>query len=308
MKIKIKLEKIETGGFVSKVDSLGAVTYGDSKKEAKSKMIELLKKKGLYVLLTIIVALFSMNAFAQTTVDSSYFESIDGRWYEITISKDSDGNLVSEKKVRVGQTGDTSEVVQIAFTAPINEAQAWASTAGQAVSRLVYVRNLIQTYGNLWQSITGKNRVTELSTMAASAFLQDADQDGTLDPTTVRLFIFNKTQGNYALSQLVNGRMRITSESNPENFYAFVPWSMGGAFQLVNIPCNDDALVKSKLEDLKAADPSITTEADAIIAKLGSLTANPVLFFVGETVRPDGRKFPVYQNQEGTVRVVFMQQ
>ena len=237
--------------------------------------------------------------------DSSFFQQIDGSWYQVTVDYNDDGKLLDRSITLVGETGDSAEVAQLSFVGPINEASEWANLTGRSILGLGYIRNLISTYGNLWTQVTGLDYNIERSKQLATNFLQDADNSGKLDTSRVSLFLFGTNVGQYNLFQLNNGRIRLQSIDNPATQYFVNPWS-ATSFKMINVPVNDQALTKARLEALKAANPGLSGQVDACIAALGSLNENPVLVFTGEIVRQNGKKYPTFQSMNGRVRIVYL--
>lgn len=252
------------------------------------------------------LTLFALALNAQKP-DSSFFQQIDGSWYQVTVDYNDDGKLLDRSITLVGQTGDSSEVAQLSFVGPINEASEWASLTGRSILGLGYIRNLIKTYGALWEQVTGGNYTVERSKQLASVFLSDANNNGILDTAKVRLFLFGENVGDYNLFQLKNGRLRLQSITTPATFYAVNPWSGATpSFQIIGLPVSDNALTKKRLEQLKVSNPDLADEADLLIAQVGMLTENPVLVFTGEIQRANGVSLKTFQSMNGRVRIIYL--
>lgn len=259
--------------------------------------------KNLFI---IALTLFAFGLNAQKP-DSSFFQQIDGSWYQVTVDYNDDGKLLDRSITLVGETGDSAEVANISFVGPINEAAEWANLTGRSILGLGYIRNLIQTYGALWEQVTGLNYTVERSKELATAFLQDANNDGVLDTTRVRVFLFGDNAGDYNLFQLANGRLRLKSITTPATFYAVTPWSGSTpSFQIMGLPVSDNALAKKWLEQIKVSNPDLADEADLLIAQVGTLTENPVLVFTGEIQRQNGVTLKTFQSMNGRVRIVYL--
>lgn len=248
----------------------------------------------------IIIAFFLPLAAVMAQVDSSFFQNIGGSWYQINASYDAEGKLLNRNIAIVGQTGDSLEVAQLSLNGQINEASSWAATQANAIRGFSLVRQIITSYSQLYGQVTGLNTVIEKCKVLAPNFLPNGDT------VTVRLFILGQNLGKHYLFQLNNGRLRLQSVDNPATFYNVNLWS-ANSFQVLNLPAGDDALAKAQLTALKAAKPELTVNIDACIAGLSAGLSNPVLVYIGNVRRQDGRELPTFESTLGRVRMVVIE-